>query len=190
MRRMDDAAPVRVEVQRMEPDTQPSGELMESRGEGSYWHAPARRPAGGAGRRWLVLAGLGLAFALVLGLGIMIGAVIQPSAQAASFTPGNAIVGQGPQFPGFPGARQAPFASTPGAQGPCDALTVSSVSGSTIVASASDGSSVTIHTTSSTQYTKAGQAATAAAVTVGARIHVDGSRASDGSITATRIDVQ
>ncbi len=164
----------------MEPDREPFGDA------GSYWSAPPR-PARRHVGRWLLLGGLALAFALTLGVGMVVGAAIQPSAQAASFTPANANIAQSPQYPGD---RQAPFASTPGAQGQCGTLTVSSVSGSTIVATAADGSSVTIHTTSSTTYTKADQAATASAVTVGAHIHVDGTRNSDGSITATRIDIE
>jgi hypothetical protein len=63
------------------------------------------------------------------------------------------------------------------------------VSGQTIVAKASDGSTVTIHTTASTQYTRGGQSVAASAVTAGSQIHVVGTRNSDGSITATRIDL-
>jgi hypothetical protein len=149
----------------------------------SYLRAPPPL-ARGNGRRWLMLGGLALAFALTLGVGTLVGAVFHPTAQAAGFTPGGGNVAQ------FPGIGQRPLAGTPGAQGQCGVLTVSSVSGDTIVAAAADGSSVTIHTTASTQYTKAGQSATASAVTVGSQIHVDGTHNSDGSITATRIDVK
>jgi hypothetical protein len=95
-------------------------------------------------------------------------------AQAAGFAPGQTL------------------ASTPGAHSPgqCDALTVTSVNGQTIVATDRDGGSVTIHTTSATHYTKAGATAAASAVTVGSHIHVQGTRNSDGSIAATSIDVQ
>jgi len=77
----------------------------------------------------------------------------------------------------------------PGTPGQCNALTVSSVNGNTIVAKTSSGNSVTIHTTASTQYTQAGKTAAASAVKAGARIHVSGTHNSDGSITATRIDI-
>src|SRR6266571_4017727 len=76
-----------------------------------------------------------------------------------------------------------------GGQGQCETLTVSSVSGNTIVAKSSNGSSVTIHTTASTSFRQAGKTVTASAITVGARIHVMGTHNSDGSITATSIDI-
>ncbi|WIG60614.1 MAG: hypothetical protein OJF49_003362 [Ktedonobacterales bacterium] len=136
---------------------------------------PAARPPR---RRWLLPGLLALAFALTLGIGALFGSTLLPNAQAASNVPGITFAG-----------RNA-FAGGAGTQGQCGVLTVSSVSGQTIVATAQDGSTVTIHTTSSTQYTRAGQAATASAVTAGSKIHVDGTRNSDGSITATRIDIQ
>ena len=131
---------------------------------------PGRRRAN---RRWLAVAGATLALLLTLGVGVLLGSRMI-GAQAASFVPGQTL------------------ASTPGAHGPgqCDALTITSVSGQTITATARDGGAVTIHTSSGTQYTKAGQAATASAVTVGSHIHVQGTRNSDGSINATSIDVQ
>lgn len=138
------------------------------------------------GRHWLLIGALALAFALTLGVGAFLGSAILPTVQAASPTTGSTINFQFP-LASTPGARGSQ--GGPGAQGQCGVLTVTSVSGGTIVAKASDGSSVTIHTTSSTQYTRNGQSASASAVTVGAQIHVDGSRNSDGSITATRIDV-
>jgi hypothetical protein len=76
-----------------------------------------------------------------------------------------------------------------GPQGQCETFTVSSVSGNTIVAKSSNGSSVTIHTTASTTYRQAGKTVTASAITVGTRIHVMGTHNSDGSITATSIDI-
>ncbi len=71
----------------------------------------------------------------------------------------------------------------------CEALTVSSVNGNTIVAKTSSGSSVTIHTTASTRYTQAGKTVAASAIKVGTRINVMGTHNSDGSITATSIDI-
>jgi len=64
------------------------------------------------------------------------------------------------------------------------------VSGQTITAKAADGSTVTIHTSSSTKYTKGGQSAAASAVTAGSHILVMGAKNSDGSINATQIDVR
>lgn len=143
--------------------------------------APPRR-----GRRGLLIGALALAFALTLGVGAFFGSAILPTVQAAGPTTGSTVSYQFP-LASTPGARG--LQGGPGAQGQCGMLTVTSVSGGTIVAKASDGSSVTIHTTSSTQYTRNGQSASASAVTVGSQIHVDGTRNSDGSITATRIDV-
>jgi len=136
--------------------------------------APHRR------RRWLVPALLAFAFVLTLGVGLFVGATMLKTAQAAG---------------GGPGLAQFSLASTPGAgphggQGQCDAYTVSSVSGQTITAKATDGSTVSIHTSSSTKYTKGGQSASASAVTPGSQIHVQGSKNSDGSINATQIDVR
>jgi Domain of unknown function (DUF5666) len=113
-----------------------------------------------------------------VGAGALLGSTVGTanSAQAASFATGGANSSQ-------------VLAATPGAHGQCDALIVSSVNGNTIVAKAPDGGTVTIHTTASTQYTRAGQSVSASAITVGSRIHVTGTHNSDGSITATRIDI-
>ncbi len=129
--------------------------------------------------RWLLIGGLALAFMFALGIGAAVGSSLFQTAQAASGQPAA-------------GTFTRPFAAGPdrsGAPGHCGTLTVSSVSGSTITAKAPDGDTVTIHTTSSTQYTKAGASASASVVTAGSVIHVDGTRNSDSSITATRIDV-
>lgn len=138
-------------------------------------------------RRWLVVGGLALALAAALGVGALIGSTIHPAAAASSpntasnvyFTPAN----------DFTPARG--FATTPNGSSPnnCAVLTVKSVSGATIVATDPNGNSVTIHTTSSTTYTKAGAASTASAVTVGSQIRVRGTQNSDGSLTATEIDI-
>ena len=74
-------------------------------------------------RRWLIPAVLALAFALTLGVGAFVGATMLKTAQAA---------GGGPVY------TQFSLASTPGTgphggQGQCDAYTVSSVSGQTIL---------------------------------------------------------
>lgn len=142
--------------------------------------SPTPYPPGGGGRladgrRWLLVGGLVLAFLLTLGIGTLIGSTIG-TVQAATAAVGNVnntlAGGYGNQ-----------------GQGLCGNLTVTSVNGQTIVATRGDGTTVTVHTTSTTQYTQAGQAATASAVKAGVQIHVFGTMNSDGSITATRIDV-
>lgn len=142
-------------------------------------------------RRWrslLLVSGLALAFLLALGIGVLLGSTTSTThaASVASVSTTN-VQTQAIQLGGDTNAQ--PQAGTPGPQGQCDALTVSSVSGSTIVAKAQNGSTVTIHTTASTKYTQAGKSVAASAVKVGARIHVTGTHNSDGSITATSIDV-
>jgi Domain of unknown function (DUF5666) len=158
--------------------------------------APAR-----SGRRWLLIGGLAFAFILALGVGAVRG-LSNGTAQAAALAQGSTsssqtlAVTQG----GFNGSQTLPvaqgdsndaqaLAATPGARGQCEALTVSSVSGNTIVAKTASGSSVTIHTTASTRYTQAGKTVAASAITVGTRINVMGTHNSDGSITATSIDI-
>jgi hypothetical protein len=148
--------------------------------------APRRR-----GRRWLLLAGLAFAFMLALGIGTLLGSTTSNS-QAAALTSGGTSSSQTLTFAQGDANNAQPQNAGPGTQGirgQCDALTVSSVNGNTIVAKSSNGNSVTIHTAANTQYTQAGKTVTASAVTAGARIHVTGTHNSDGSITATRIDI-
>src|SRR5712691_7196060 len=104
--------------------------------------------------RWLLIGGLALAFMLALGIGTVIGSVTGTT-RAAALTQGNSNSSQ--TLNNAPGNFNGPRASdaSPGANGPCEAVTVTSVSGNTIVAKASNGSSVTIHTTASTRYTQA-----------------------------------
>ena len=140
------------------------------------------------GRRWLVPGLLALAFTLTLVMGIFVGATMLRTAQAAANTPDGADFAQF-SLANTPGAH-GPGSNGSSGQGQCDAYTVSSVSGQTITAKAADGSTVTIHTSSSTKYTKGGQSATASAVTAGSHIFVMGAKNSDGSINATQIDVR
>ena len=137
-------------------------------------------------RRWLLPAVLALAFLLTLGVGVFMGASLLANAQAAAGGPNDANFARF-SLANTPGAHGS---GGPGGQGQCDAYTVASVSGNTITAKAADGSTLTIHTSSSTKYTKGGQSASASAVTAGSQIHVEGARNSDGSITATQIDVR
>jgi hypothetical protein len=159
-----------------------------------YWQdqpPPLRRPW----RRWLLIGGIALAFALTLGLGVLLGSqVFAANAAAATGGAGSLAVfnqgtGQGPGGPvSFQSGSQG-LAGTPGAQGPCVTLTVSRISGSTITAKDQSSTPVTVHTTASTRYTENGKSVSASAVTVGSQIHVMGAHNSDGSITATSINV-
>jgi hypothetical protein len=155
------------------------------------WVGTPRRPW----RRWLLIGGIALAFALTLGLGTLLGSQVF-AANAAASNGGNGSLavfnqgaGQGPGGPmSFQSGSQGP-AGTPGAQGPCVTLTVSSISGSTITTKDQSGTTVIVHTTASTTYTENGKSASASAVTVGSHISVMGTHNSDGSITATSINV-
>ncbi len=161
--------------------------------------AQARTTPRRSRRRWFVLGGLAFAFMLaLLGVGTHLGAT--STAQAAALSSGGSTgsvqtlvvtsnaqpqagVNNGPQGPAFgPGAHGQ-------GQGQCESLTVSSISGQTIVAKAANGSSVTVHTTSSTKYSQAGKSVSASVIKVGTVIHVMGTHNSDGSITATSIDI-
>src|SRR6266550_1998975 len=155
--------------------------------------APRRR-----GRKWFLIGGLAFAFMLALGVGVLLGtstgttqasaltAVSTSSSQSPAVTQGGVSSSQSLTFAQRGANNAQPMA---GGQGQCETLTVSSVSGNTIVAKSSNGSSVTIHTTASTSFRQAGKTVTASAITIGARIHVMGTHNSDGSITATSIDV-
>ncbi|HKV60130.1 MAG TPA: DUF5666 domain-containing protein [Ktedonobacteraceae bacterium] len=153
------------------------------------------------GRRWLLIGGLALAFMLALGIGTVIGS-LTGTTRAAALTQSSASSGQTLTFSqgnsngaqtlnNAPGNFNGPgaFGAAPGANGSCEALTVSSVSGNTIVAKTSSGSSVTIHTTANTRYTQAGKTVAASAITAGTHISVMGTHNSDGSITATSINI-
>jgi Domain of unknown function (DUF5666) len=140
--------------------------------------APRRR-----GRRWLLIGALAFAFMLALGVGTLLGSTTSTT-QAAALTSGSTSSSQSLTF-----AQGNANNAQPRAQGQCEMLTVSSVNGNTIVAKSSNGSSVTIHTTASTRLTQAGKTVTASAIKVGTRINVMGTHNSDGSITATSIDI-
>lgn len=158
-------------------------------------------PSSRRGGRWLLVGGLALAFAFMLGMGVFLGATVNTAqnASAASASTSNVqtlAVGSGNannqtlNVASGNANNAQPFAGGPGTQGRCEMLTVSSVSGSTIVAKTANGSTVTIHTNASTKYTQAGKAATASAIKAGSQISVMGTHNSDGSITATSIDVR
>ena len=163
--------------------------------------APRRR-----GPRWLLIGGLAFAFMLTLGVGVLLGtsagttqasaltAVNNSSAQSPAVTQGGVNSSQSLTFAQEGANYTQPMAGGPGAgrpqgQGQCESFTVSSVNGNTIIAKSSNGSTVTIHTTASTSYRQAGKTVTASAITAGTPIHVMGTHNSDGSITATSIDI-
>jgi hypothetical protein len=153
---------------------------------------PDRPPAARRrGRSWLVIGGLALAFMFALGAGMLLGSATGAT-QAAALTTSSSTSSQQLNFAQGPANATQPFAGgqgAPGAQGQCQSLTVSSASGNTIVAKTASGGSVTIHTTASTTYTQAGKAVSASAIKAGIRIMVMGTHNSDGSITATSIDI-
>jgi hypothetical protein len=151
--------------------------------------APVQPPAPHrAKRRWPLVGGLiALAFALGIGayvVGSSIGVAQAASAKSAQAQANTTNV---QQTLDSSISTQAPSAG-PGMV-TCEVLTVSSVSGQTIVAKTSNGSTVTIHTTSSTQYRQNGQSVSASAVKAGVQIRIRGTQNSDGSYTATSIDI-
>jgi hypothetical protein len=150
------------------------------------------------GHRWLLIGGLAFAFMFALGVGVLMDSSTSTT-QAAALASGSTSSSQSPAVTqgGDSSSQSLTFAqgnannAQPRAGGPgqCEMLTVSSVNGNTIVAKSSNGSSVTIHTTASTRYTQAGKTVAASAIKVGTRINVMGTHNSDGSITATSIDI-
>ncbi|MFH0751562.1 MAG: DUF5666 domain-containing protein [Chloroflexota bacterium] len=72
---------------------------------------------------------------------------------------------------------------------PAVAGTVASVSGSTVTVTGRDGSTTKVVLTASTTYQLAGQAATKDAVVTGAQVVARGTMATDGTLTATSVDV-
>ena len=158
------------------------------------------------GRSWLLIGGLAFAFMLALGVGVLLGTssgttqasalttVSNSSSQSPAVTQGGVNSSQSLTYSQGGANYAQPMAGGPGAgrpqgQGQCESFTVSSVNANTIVAKSSNGSSVTIHTTASTSYRQAGKTVTASAITAGTRIHVMATHNSDGSITATSIDI-
>lgn len=73
--------------------------------------------------------------------------------------------------------------------GPGHDLTVSNVSGTTVVAKDKDGANVTIHTSASTTIQRAGVSIKLSDLTAGTPIEVRGARNSDGTVSASEIDV-
>ncbi len=130
------------------------------------------------GRRLLIIGGIVGAFGLTLIVGMILGARILPAyaagAQNNAFLLANQSGPGGNCGPGF------------GMRGE---LTVSSVSGDTITAKQGNGTSVTVHTTSSTRYERAGKTVDSSQVKSGTQISVQGTHNSDGSIAASVISI-
>ncbi len=150
-------------------------------------------PSAARHRGWrslLLVSGLALAFMLALGIGVVMGSTTRAT-QAASVSSVSDMNTQAQFFQA--GDNNSPqsqgFGPEVQGQGQCESYTVSSVSGTTIVAKTASGSSVTIHTTASTKYSQAGKIVSASAIKAGTSILVMGTHNSDGSITATSIDI-
>jgi hypothetical protein len=148
----------------------------------------SRRGRRGWSRRTAGLVAGGAALALAAAVGVGIGAGVLPALAASGANT--------PLWTATHDGRAVSFtASGNGARGAGQwrgahgGLTVKSVSGGTITATRSDGQTVTIHTTGSTTYTRAGKTVKASAITNGEQIAVRGTRQSDGSITATDVEI-
>jgi hypothetical protein len=133
-------------------------------------------------RRWLAIGGATAALLLALGVGVGVGA----SALSAQAAGGNGWQTTLANFTGMHNNNNG----GPG-HGPerGEGLTVSSVSGQTITAKRPSGASVTVKVTSSTQYVRAGSTISLSDIKAGDTIHVIGTTNSDGSVTATRIEI-
>ena len=128
---------------------------------------------------WALIGGGALALLAVLGAGVLIGSLARPQL-AQAFGAQQAQNGDFGLHGGF------------GDHGPGmgrGALTITSVASDSIAAKRADGTAVTIKTTSSTQYFRAGKTIDRSTLTAGTAIRVQGTRNSDNSVTATRIDV-
>lgn len=142
---------------------------------------PPRAPRARNPRRWLAVGGVTAALLLAMGVGVGIGAdTLAAHANGSSGLQTTVANFTGWQHNGGPGR---------GAEHAGDGLTVSSVSGDTITAKRPSGASVTVNVTSSTVYVRAGQTVNLSAITSGETIHVIGQTNSDGSITATRVEI-
>jgi hypothetical protein len=133
-------------------------------------------------RRRLLLGSLVLVFMFTVGVGLSTGAT---RAQALESRGTSSFQMLAVSHKGPPHNQHG--TKTVGANGQCNTLTITSVNGSTIVAHSSCSKSITVHTTASTQYVRAGKTVSVSAITVGTRVYVTGAHNHDGSITASRI---
>gem|GEM_PF-745632 len=141
-------------------------------------------------RVWLKIAGASAMLLAVLGAVFVVGTNIS-AAQASSTNPAAFVLGNGNVNLAQTGGHgpNGPMYRGPGMRGGPN-LTISSVQASTIQAKTPNGTVVTITTTASTQYTREGQSVSRSALKAGDEIHVAGQRQSNGSITATRVDIE
>lgn len=139
----------------------------------------AQRPRRPRRTRWLLTGGL----AVALGAVIAIGVVVLPTHAAANLAGASGTPAAGTEH-GFGGPGGGPGRGDRGF-----GLTVKTVNGTSITATDRDGASVTIHTSASTTYGRAGQTVAASAITAGEMIGAMGTRNSDGSITATHVEI-
>lgn len=140
---------------------------------------PAPEPQRRGVPRWALIGGGALALLAVLGAGVLIGSLARPQLSQAF----GAQQAQNGDF-GFRGGI--------GDHGPGKgrgALTITSVASDSFGTKRADGTAVTVKTTSSTQYFRAGKTIDRGALATGTAIRVQGTRNSDGTVTATRIDV-
>ncbi len=172
-------------------DEQETGFPANQQPEAQYWYAapymqppnmPPRASRPRNIRRWLMIGGGTAALLVALGVGVVVGASAL-SAEAAGPS------GLQTALTNLSGAGQNNGGPGHGPGRGSD-LTVSAVSGQTITAKRPDGTSVTIKVSSSTTYTRAGKTVSLSAITSGETVHVMGQRNSDGSVTATRVDIE
>ncbi len=167
------------------PADQPPENAQQWDGAPLYQPPQAPRPPRRRSlRRWLVIGGASAALLLALGVGVGIGASAL-TAHATSLSGIQATLASLNSKNANGGPHGGPGFG-PGRGGD---LTVSSLSGQTITAKRPDGASVTVKVSSSTQYTRAGKTVSLSAITAGEAIDVMGTRNSDGSISATRVDI-
>lgn len=142
---------------------------------------PPRPPRARNRRRWLITGGITAALLLAMGVGVGLsanGLTAQASALQANVASLNWNGNSGPGYGHGPGQEQG------------EGLTVTSVSGNTITATRPSGSSVVVKVTSSTVYTRAEKTISLSDIKAGDVIHAIGTRNSDGSITATRVEIE
>lgn len=163
-----------------EPTLAPRGESGQPQPQEYGLHRTPTPAARRNRRGWWIAGGAALALALLVGVGI----VAVPAFAATGDQRQNPVLSlfNGGTGNGANGGR--------GYHGMGRGeLTVQKVSGGTITATRPDGKTVTIHTSSSTTYWRGGSQVNAGAVTAGTHIAVRGQRASDGSVTATRVEI-
>ena len=140
-------------------------------------------------RKWLLVGSIALALMGILGTEALLGStlvggqVLAAGPSKISAKSGGAVVGLRPTW------MPTMMPGTPGSQ--CGGqLTVSQVTSRSITVTRADGSTVTVHVTGRTQYTRNGTAVSVSAVKVGSQIYVVGTCGSHGNtITATTIEI-